>query len=191
MIFHSGSPGQSMMAVLTGSVRLSVPSAQGKEIVLADLEPGDVFGEIALLDGKERTADAMALTNCDLMMLERRDVLPFLERHPEVALKLMEVLCEKLRRTNEQLSELTFLELPARLAKVLLRVMRRNPVPSGSQRNVKLAVSQRELGSMIGGTRESVNRCLGEWQRRGIVKLKEGWIVVLSPDALTELAETG
>src|SRR5215216_7554770 len=77
-IFLMGSPGDSMMALLSGSVRISVPSPDGKEIVLAILQPGEIFGEIALLDGKERTADASVVTACHLAILDRRDVLAFL-----------------------------------------------------------------------------------------------------------------
>ncbi len=191
VIFHIGSPGHTMMAVLTGTVRITVRAPSGKEIVLADLPAGDVFGEIALLDGRERTADAVALTNCELMVLERRDVLPFLERHPEVCLKLMEMLCERIRHADERITEMAFSELPIRLAKVLLRTATVHSAIAGSERQLKIALSQRELGSMIGGTRESVNRCLREWQRRGIVRLQEGWIIVLAPMALEELSMLG
>src|SRR5919204_3185197 len=91
-IFLMGSPGDSMMAVLSGQVRISVPSPEGREIVLAICQPGEVFGEIALLDGKERTADARAMTACDLAILERRDVFAFLERQPNAWPRLVEVL---------------------------------------------------------------------------------------------------
>jgi CRP/FNR family transcriptional regulator, cyclic AMP receptor protein len=180
VIFRVGSPGQSMMAVLGGTVRITAPSADGKEIVLADFGSGEVFGEMALLDGRERSADAAALTNCDLLVVERRDMLTVLERHPLVAIKLLEVLCDRLRRTDQQISEIAFLGLPTRLAKALLRV-------GGGVPQAKLAMSQRELGTMIGGTRESVNRCLREWQRRGVIGLEEGWIILRNPVALEEI----
>ncbi|MGO8919389.1 MAG: Crp/Fnr family transcriptional regulator [Stellaceae bacterium] len=180
VIFRVGSPGQSMMAVLAGMVRITAPSTDGKEIVLADLGSGEVFGEMALLDGGERSADAAALTNCDLLVLERRDMLTVLERHPGVAIKLLQVLCERLRRTDQQISEIAFLGLPMRLAKALLRV-------GGGAPQAKLALSQRELGTMIGGTRESVNRCLREWHRRGVIQLEEGWIIIRDAAALEEI----
>ena len=180
VIFRIGAPGQSMMAVVNGTVRISAPSPDGKEIVLADLGVGEVIGEIALLDGKERSADAVALTNCDLLVLERRDMLGYLERHPSIGVKLLEVLCERLRRTDQQIGEIAFLGLPTRLAKALLRLGGNNP-------QAKLALSQRELGSMIGGTRESVNRCLREWNRRGFIELNEGWIIIRDRPALEQL----
>ena len=91
-IFLMGSPGTSMMAVLDGTVRISVPSPEGREIVLAILQAGEVFGEIALLDGGERTADARALTACDLAMLDRHDVMEFLERRPDAWPRIVKIL---------------------------------------------------------------------------------------------------
>ncbi len=188
-IFHIGAPGHSLMAVLSGSVRISVPSPEGKEITLAVLEPGAVFGEIAVLDGKERTADAAAITTCELVILERRDVLAFLERQPKVSLKLLEVLCARLRRADEQIAEIAFLELPTRLAKTIWRLADNPAAWRPGAPPLKLPLTQRELGNLIGGTRESVNRCLREWQRRGIIRIEDGVIAVLDPPALEELAE--
>src|SRR5262249_46963633 len=115
-IFLMGSPGDSMMAVLSGQIRISVPSPEGREIVLAIFQPGEVFGEIALLDGKERTADARAMTACDLAVLERRDVFGFLERQPNAWPRLVEVLCDRLRTTDQHIAEVALLQFPVRPA---------------------------------------------------------------------------
>jgi CRP/FNR family cyclic AMP-dependent transcriptional regulator len=187
-IFLKGSAGQGMMAVLTGEVRISVPSAEGKEIVLAILHAGEIFGELALLDGKERTADALALSPCEIGSLERRDLLPLLRQQPELCMKLLEGLCEKLRRTTAQVEEVLFLQLPTRLAKTLLKVAVRRISPTEGI-GLQIRLSQRELGSMIGGTRESVNKCLNEWQRRGIIRIRDGVVVVVDLPALKRLAD--
>jgi CRP-like cAMP-binding protein len=188
LILQSGSPGQSMFAVVAGTVRISAHSPAGKEIILADLPPGEVVGEIALLDGGQRTADVAALTNCEVLVLERRDVLPFLEEHPKACIKLLELMCQRLRNADQWITDIAFAELPMRLAKVLLAaVAAQGRRPDG--RPPRLAFSQRELGSMVGATRESVNRCLQQWSRAGIVQLKEGWIVILGEPALREVAE--
>src|SRR3954447_6799195 len=122
-IFLMGSPGDSMMAVLSGSIRISVPSPEGKEIVLAILEPGEIFGEIAVLDGKERSADARAITESScLAVLTRRDVASFLHRHPTAWSSLAGVLCERLRCTDLQFAEVALMEVPIRLAKAMLRL---------------------------------------------------------------------
>lgn len=187
VIFRVGSPGDIMMAVVTGTVRIVATSPQGKEIVLGDLKAGEVFGEIALLDGGERSADAVALTKCELLALERRDLMAALQRNPEACLRLLELVCKRLRETDERITEIAFFELPVRLAKVLLRTAAA-PGAAARATNPKVALSQRELGNMIGGTRESVNRCLRDWQRRGIIRLAKGWIILENAAALTELA---
>src|SRR5215469_14416852 len=169
-IFDAGSPGQSMMAVLSGTVRISILTAKGKEIVLADLSAGELFGEMALLDGKERSADATALSKCELLILERRDVLPFLRAHPDICLTLLELLSLRLRRLDERMADIAFVDLPARLAKTLLREAQ----PAQANRPARLSQSQGDLAKMIGATRETVNRCLRDWQRQGILELKGG-----------------
>jgi len=183
-IFEAGSPGQSMMAVLSGTVRISILTAKGKEIVLADLSAGEVFGEMALLDGKDRSADATALGKCDLLVLERREVLPFLRSHPDVCLTLLELLSLRLRRLDERMADIAFVDLPARLAKTLLR----SAQPAQPNRPPRLSLSQSDLAKMIGGTRETVNRCLADWQRQGLIELKGGWTVLLKPEAIEELS---
>lgn len=176
--------GDSMMAVVLGTVRISLPAVKGKEIILADLGPGELLGEIALLDGKPRSANATALTNCELMVLERHDVLPFLERNPDACIKLMEMLCARIRRSDERMADIAFFDLPARLAKTLLNY-------PGARRGAgatKLSLSQSELAAMAGGTRENVNRCLREWQRQGILELRDRWTIILKPESLRALS---
>jgi CRP/FNR family transcriptional regulator, cyclic AMP receptor protein len=190
-IFLMGSPGDSMMAVLYGDVRISVPSADGREIVLAILHENEVFGEIAMLDGKERTADARAMTACTLAILERRDVLAFMDRHPGAWLRLVEVLCERMRRTDLHIAEVALLQLPIRLAKVLLRMSSLEPVASPGRKNATIQLSQRELGNLVGAARESVNKCLREWQRAGIVRIESSLITIADRATLEELAEQG
>ena len=187
-IFLMGSPGGSMMAVLSGTVRISIPSQEGREIVLAVLLPGEVFGEIALLDGKERTADARAMTACDLAVLERRDVLEFLERQPNAWPRVVEVLCDRLRATDLQMAEVAMQQLPVRLAKVLLRM---TYVEALSRPADRVQVSQRELGNIVGAARESINKCLSEWQRSGWVRIDRTSITIADRTTLERVAKQG
>jgi CRP/FNR family cyclic AMP-dependent transcriptional regulator len=182
-IFHVGDPGHSMMGVMLGTVRISLPIPKGREMILADLPAGELFGEIALLDGCPRSASATALTKCELLVLERRDVLPFLERSPTACLNLMQMLCARIRRSDERMAEIAFFDLPSRLARALLRSATQSHGPP------KLSLSQCELAEMSGATRENVNRCLRDWQRRGILDLKNRWTVILKPEALRALEE--
>lgn len=187
-IFLMGSPGDCLMAVLSGRVRISMTSPEGKEIVLAVLEAGEHFGEIALLDGKERTAGATALSACTLAVLERRDVLAFLERHPRAWLSIVEVLCTRLRNTDQHIAEIALLGLPARLAKAILRLLDAQDAKSSAP---QIKTSQRALGTMVGASRESINKCLGEWQRAGIVKVDGTVITVTDRKTLERVAEEG
>jgi CRP-like cAMP-binding protein len=180
-IFHVGDPGQSMMVILAGCVRISFPGPKGKAVILSDLSAGDLLGEVALLDGKERSADATTLTKCELLVIERRDVMAFLEKRPDVCLKLLGLLCARLRKSDQRMTDIAFFELSSRLAKVLLLRSAQPPRP-GSE--VKLSLSQGELAGMINATRETVNRCLRNWQHQGIVDVSERWITVLQRDQL-------
>jgi CRP/FNR family transcriptional regulator, cyclic AMP receptor protein len=186
-IFLMGSWGNSMMAVLSGDVRISVPSTDGREIVLAILHESEYFGEIAMLDGKERTADARALTSCTLAILERRDVLAWFERHPGAWARMVEVLCERLRATDRHVAEIALLKLPTRLAKALLRATTGGSVDRPIENNV-IPLSQRELGALVGAARESVNRCLREWQRSGFIRVDGNIITIRDRATLEDLA---
>jgi CRP-like cAMP-binding protein len=185
-IFAKGSPGDSMMAVLRGHVKISSPSPDGKEIVLNIINEGEIFGEIALLDGKERTADAVAMTDCELLVLSRRDFLPFLERHVEICIALLGVLCERLRRTSEQVEDVLFRHLESRLAKALLWLARDGG--HDAARVMELKLSQREIGNIVGGTRESINKHLQAWRKSGIIAVDKGSIRIKDVDALERLA---
>jgi CRP/FNR family cyclic AMP-dependent transcriptional regulator len=187
-IFLKASPGTGMMAVLKGRVRISAPSIDGREIVFNMIEEGEVFGEIALLDGKDRTADAVAQTDCELLVIERRSFVPFLKNNPEVALRLLAVLCERLRRTTEQVEDMLFLDLPSRLAKKLLNLASTAGERTPAGLRIATRLSQRELGSMVGMSRESINKQLRHWQNDGIVGVDDGFIVLKDEDAMKDLA---
>jgi CRP-like cAMP-binding protein len=186
-IFAKGGAGTSLMAVVSGSVRICVTAPSGRETVLNVFHKGEIFGEIALLDGHPGTADAVAISDCELMVIERRDFIPFVRDNPEVALRLIEVLCARLRRTTQQVEVVTSLNLPARLANVVLRLA----TEAGGASHGKISVSQREIGQMIGMSRESINKQLRSWARAKWVRLERGSIVLLQPDALADLARNG
>ena len=186
-IFMMGEPGTSMMAVLNGEVRISV-SSSGRELILTILHPGEFFGEIAMLDGNHRTADAQAVTDCDLAVLNRADVLDFFHHQPEAVMSLVEVLCERLRETDQHFGDVALLPLPVRLAKVLLRVAKLDEVRPPRGPITQIHFAQRELANMIGAARESVNKCLRQWQQSGIVRVDASSITITNPAALVEIA---
>jgi CRP-like cAMP-binding protein len=187
-IFAKGDPGSGLMGVLSGMVKVSVASSEGKDIVLNIFHEGEIFGEIALLDGRPRTADATAMSDCELIVIERRDFIPFLSDHPDVTIKFIEILCARLRRTSEQVQDVTFLNLPTRLAKTLLQLTD-NPETSAPKR--KVAITQREISQIIGRSRESTNKQLRVWAKRGWIRLERGGVSVLAPDKLAAAAAEG
>lgn len=182
-VYQVGDPGENMMVVLAGTLRIWLPTLPGKEIILADIGVGEVVGEMALLDGEARSAAVTALTRCQLLVLERRDLLPFLRGNPEAALSLIALLCRRVRRADQRMTDMALSHLPARLARTLI-----GRVPPHVRPPARLAMSQGELADMVSATRESVNRALRAWHRRGIVELRDGWIVLLRQDALAALA---
>ena len=157
-IYAKGSPGESMMAVLRGTAKMTSVSRDGKEIVLNIMHPGEIFGEIALLDGGARSADAIAMTDCEILILLRRDFMPILKKRADICLILMRILCQRLRQTSEQVEDVLFRHLESRVAKSLLHLAHTTSLQGVSGVPVELHVSQQQLGSMAGGTRESVNK---------------------------------
>ena len=184
-IFVKGDPGTALFAVGAGTVKIAVPSIDGREAMFNLLHAGEVFGEIALLDGQPRTADAIAMTDCELIVIERRDFLAFMHSEPNVALKLIELLCGRLRVAAQNFEEVVFLHLPARLARMLLRLSEEAGVSSDRR---KLKITQREISQMLGTTRESVNKQLRAWAKRKWIALQRGEIVVLAPAPLADIA---
>jgi len=157
-------------------------------LLLAVIQPGEVFGELAVLDGKERSADAVAETACTVAILDRREILSFFERNPSVWPSLVKVLCQRLRHTDQVFAEVALLELPVRLAKAMLRVLNWE-ADSAPAEPAKIRFSQRELANMVGGSRESVNKCLRNWQRTGVVRISGGSIIISDRRALENIAE--
>ena len=184
-IFNKDDPGTSLFAVCSGTVKISNRSFEGKDAVFNLVNAGEVFGEIALLDGRPRTAEALALSDCELMIIDRRDFVPLVKSQPDIALKIIEVLCARLRRTSEQVEDVIFLDLPGRLAKTLLRLAEH---AKSSAQGRKVAITQKEIGQIIGMSRESTNKQLREWEERRWVRLERGGIVVVTPEKLVEIA---
>jgi len=186
-IFAKGSPGQSLMAVLQGSVKISSLSNDGKEIVFAIYNAGEIFGEIAVLDGEERSADATALTDCELLVVNRRDFLHILEDRADLCMILLRILCRRLRQTSEQVEDVMFRHLESRVAKALLHLAESVGLHGVQGPSVELHVSQRELGNMAGGSRESVNKILQNWHRQGLIDLGKASVLIRDIDGLRRL----
>jgi CRP-like cAMP-binding protein len=186
-IFLTGAPNDSMVAVLDGEVRISASTAEGKEVVFAIVRAGEVFGEIAMLDGKPRSADAKALTPCKVAVLNRPDVMAVLARNPTAWLGLVEVLCSRLRHTDQHLVEVALWGLSQRLAKSLLRMV--DAARIQAPHCTELRLSQYELANLVGASREAVNKCLHDWRRAGIIRMHKRVIRIADRTALETMVD--
>jgi CRP/FNR family transcriptional regulator, cyclic AMP receptor protein len=171
-------------------VKICTHSADGKELVLNIIDKGGLFGEVAVLDGEPRTADVVALEETDLIVLERHRVVPFLIGHPGTAIRLIGVLCKRLRQTNAHLEDVLFFEAPSRLARWLLRVTETFGKATSGGTRIDLKLSQQQIGSLVGISRETINKHLGEWTKHEIITIRSGIIIILDKDALAEIAES-
>lgn len=190
-IFLAGDPGDSLMAVVTGQVRISAYSADGREALLNVIGPGEVFGEIDVVDGGDRSHDAVAMAPTELLVLQRRDFVAFLTRNPELSVRFMEVMCRRLRWLSEQLEDLNLLDLRARLAKQLLHLADDGHAAGRASGAAGVRISQQQLASMLGAARETVNKKLRSLEDRGLIDVRRQSITLLNRRALRALAGAG
>lgn len=189
LLFNQGDDGNALYAVARGLVRIWIGGAGGKELTLAMMEPGDVFGEIALLDGLSRTTSATASADCALLVLGRGPFLEVLRGDANLAQHLIELLCERMRSNTETISDFAFLDLRGRLARKLheLAIAHGEQVKGGIL--IGLRLSQSELAQMLGVTREAVNKQLHAWADKGVLKLDRGKVVVRDMATLKRAAD--
>ncbi len=188
-LFHKGDAGGRVFVIARGRLKVVANSLEGDELILALMDAGEVFGELALLTGGERTATVVALEDSELLALERRDFLAFLHGQPQAATPLLETLAARLQRLGELLEDRLFLRLEARLAKKLLALARSYGTSVDGGVRIDLRLSQSELGDLVGTTRESVNKQLRAWAREGLVRSEGGVVTLLDAKALERLAD--
>lgn len=179
VIFEKDDPGLTLHVIISGMVKIVLPSEAGDEAILALLLPGEFFGELSLFDGQPRSASAVAMEDTQTVVLYRDDFISFINSHPSVAMSLLAVLSQRLRRTDELVSDCIFLDIPARVAKKLLDLgenFGRN-VAGGVE--IDLRLPQQEIASMVGTTRESVNRSLAFLERVGALKMERQKITIV------------
>lgn len=186
-IFSRGEPAQTMMVVIRGKVQISSPAVEGDTIVFATMHPGDVFGEIALIDGHDRSTDAIATEDSEVLVLQRDDFIKVLENNPKLSIDLLRVMCTRIRHTNELLEDFSIIDLRRRLAKRLSYVNEASARgPGGLKMTVR--VSQEELIAMMGVSQhDTILRQLALWDQQGIVSIERGWVTVKNHDALKEI----
>jgi CRP/FNR family transcriptional regulator, cyclic AMP receptor protein len=182
-VFHEGDRSDACYIVREGSFRVTREHSDGRAITLATLGPGEVFGELAMLDGDLRSASAEALTDGELLALPAVDVRSLLARHPEISVKLVAALVRRLRAANERISRQSFQTVPSRVAGVLLQLVA-EMTRGGEEGEVTIRMNQADLAQLAGTSRESVSRFLADLERAGIVRSGRGRVTVVEPAKL-------
>ncbi|MDU0341161.1 Crp/Fnr family transcriptional regulator [Bosea rubneri] len=182
VLFLKGDTSDGLYAIRRGLVRIGTTDDLGQQMTMNVLGGGDVFGEIALLDGRSRTADAVAIEDTEMFFLPRRDFLGLLNSEPSIALQVIELLCARLRDLIERMEETTFLPAGTRLARRILLL--------ATDYGAEVHASQDELAALAGVTRETVNRQLQSWKRDGVLSLGRGRLTIHDLDGLRRLART-
>jgi CRP/FNR family cyclic AMP-dependent transcriptional regulator len=182
IVFSQADPGDALYGVVTGKVRISASSPSGREMFLNIMEPGDTFGEIALLDGRRRTATASAISPSELIIITRDHFLDLLKREPELVGHVIQLLCDRIRWTSGLAEESALLSVPERLARRLLSLgqLHGHETPNG----IELSISQEEVARFLGLTRQAVNQYLQDWKIKGWLTLGRGKIVIIDVHAL-------
>ncbi|MEM9122544.1 MAG: Crp/Fnr family transcriptional regulator [Pseudomonadota bacterium] len=187
-VFEKGDAGDAMYAVLAGRVRIVAFSEDGKEVMLNLIETGEVFGEIAALDGGPRTAHAIADSATELLSLTRARLADLLREAPDLGLRLMTVLCARLRETSATVETLAFHGLEQRLAHLLLRIADKYGQDTEEGLVLDIKLTQKDVGTLIATSRESVSKQLTRWQEQDILTMKAGRITIKDIDFIETLA---
>jgi CRP/FNR family transcriptional regulator, cyclic AMP receptor protein len=182
VVFTAGDPSDTLIVVISGSVKIAIRSADGGELTLTIIQPGGVLGELSVADGGPRSADAETLEQCRLLFVPRETIQGICARVPSVAQALTNSIAATLRRLTEATSDLVFLDLPRRVAKVLLSL------PRGDDGVIRPKMSQEELAHQVGGTRQSVNAALRGFERRGWIEVHDRAMTVKQAAALGRFA---
>ncbi|MDG2334595.1 MAG: Crp/Fnr family transcriptional regulator [Myxococcota bacterium] len=186
-LFHQGSQGSRLYVVARGRLKVLTTSSEGNEIVFNILGPGEVVGELAILNEVPRSATVRAIEVSELLSLHQRDLLTFLQAHPTAGLKLARVLAQRVSQLSELLSDMQFLKLPYRLAKKLTALAHSYGSPQEDGLRIKLRLSQEEWGDLVGATRESINKQFRTWTKEGLIHVDRGCVVLDRPEEIERL----
>ncbi len=190
-VFRKGDPSRALYVIDQGRVKIGATSADGREIVLNLLGPGAMFGEIALVDGGGRTADAVATEPARLLALDRAELIPYLEANPRLMLHMLVVMAQRVRWVASSLEDAAFLSLPARAAKRLLLLGEQFGLDTPAGLRLTVSLPQHEMARHLGVTRESVNRLFQDWMAQGLIVIDRRVIVLADLPRLGEIAAAG
>ena len=179
IIFHRDDPGQMLYVIKQGKVRIYITSPDGQEVTLAVFGPGDYFGEMAILDGRPRSASAIALDAVETLALQRGDFIAAVNRHPRIAIQVMSALSMRLRHTDAMIEDLLFLDVHGRVAKKLLDLADLHGVRTPEGVRIEMKLTQTDLAALVGASRESVNKVIGYFVDKRFISSEKRKITVL------------
>jgi CRP-like cAMP-binding protein len=189
-LFEQGAPSDHLLVVLKGALAVTTMNPDGQQMTLAVVSPGEVMGEIGVIDGKPRSAGGVAYADSEILMIPRGRFLDFMERHPLVKTRLLELLCARLRQTNVTVEGLVFRTAKARLAGHLLHLaIQHGGARSAEGVKLTLPLTHQALANMTALTRETVSKLLAHWQRQGLVATRRGAVTLRNLDALEDMAD--
>ncbi len=187
-LFHMGDEGGSLYIIERGRVKVTIPSSSGEELILTILGAGDLLGELSLFDGKPRSATVHALEETEALSLHREDLLALMRSRFDVVEKILAVLARRIRDTDMLLAESHFLDITSRLAKKILDLGDAFGVRDGERVRIGVKMTQKDLASMIGATRESINKQLKALRDLGLLRITGGTIEILNREKLVRRA---
>jgi CRP/FNR family transcriptional regulator, cyclic AMP receptor protein len=177
-VFFQDDPSDSLYVVLSGSAKVFRTSEDGRDRILTTLRTGDSFGELAMIEGRPRSATVQTLEDTELLCLFRRDFQRFAGEHPDVLYKLLQSMCERVRRIDEDILDLSFKDVPYRLLRLLSQLLSRHGESGPDGWRLAMPLSLRDLASMVGANEETVGRLLDRYEREGLVRRQgESWVI--------------
>jgi CRP-like cAMP-binding protein len=186
---HKGDAGNQLYLIVDGMLKAQATSAAGDDVVFSIMGPGEMFGELALLRGGRRTATVIAMRDSHLIVIDRRELFPFLRRNPDAALKLLEVLAARVEKLSAKVEDKTFLNLPQRLAKCLFELAERWGRRTGEGIRIEQRFSQSELGDLVATSRESINKQMKSWAKEEVARMSAGAVTILDEKALRRISQ--
>jgi CRP/FNR family cyclic AMP-dependent transcriptional regulator len=183
-IFHKDDPGSILYIIKTGQVKITTASLEGEEVILAILADNNFFGELSLLDGRPRSATATAMEDTQALTLHRDDFLDVIGKHAGLAADMLAALSERLRRANALLEDVIFLDLSTRLRRRLLELSEKHGLVTKRGTEIDLRLTQQDLANFVGASRVSINKLLGVFQDKGLIRIDKKRIVILRPEEM-------
>lgn len=189
-IFHRNDPGVALYVIVSGKVKIHNETPDGTDCIICILDEGEFFGDLAVIDGAERSADASTVEPTELLMLTKDDLHDIISRYPRISLHLLATLAGRLRRTTEAYLAYSTLDVNGRLAMQLLRLSEQHGVRNAEGERIDLRLTQTDLGALVGASRESVNKVMGYFRRQGYISVDDRQqITVRNRQALQRLCE--